>query len=68
VRCATCGMRIRGRPIREEADGAVLHYCCVDCLLEEVCRRDRALRRAFRKGTKSSVREDSPRAVGHSHP
>lgn len=61
MRCVSCGMAIRGKPIREEVGGRVYHYCCRDCLQEELCRRDRPLRKAFRprshtKGIASAAR------------
>ena len=48
MRCVSCGMTIRGKPIREEIGGRVYHYCCRDCLQEELCRRDKPLRKALR--------------------
>jgi len=44
MKCEACGMQIPGPSVREEVDGVVHHYCCVGCLEDAVCRRDRALR------------------------
>ena len=48
MKCVSCGMAIKGKPIREEIEGQVYYYCCRDCFEEELCRRDKALRKAFR--------------------
>lgn len=43
MRCVSCGMAITRKPIREELGGRVYHYCCLDCLREGLCQRDRTL-------------------------
>lgn len=46
MKCVSCGMTIPGKPIREEIEGVVYYYCCVGCFEQELCRRDRPLRRS----------------------
>ncbi len=48
MRCTTCGMTVKGKPIREEIEGKVRYYCRASCFEEELCRRDDPLRKAFR--------------------
>lgn len=47
MKCISCGMAIKGKPIREEIAGQVNYYCCLDCFEEGLCRRDKPLRKAF---------------------
>jgi len=48
MKCVSCGMTIKGKPIREQIGSEVHHYCCRACLEEKLCRRDKPLRKAFR--------------------
>lgn len=57
MKCATCGMAVKGRPIREEIEGTINYYCCFDCLEEELCRRDKPLRK--RLGTRFRPTEEA---------
>ncbi len=47
MRCVSCGMTIKAKPIREEIEGRVYYYCCPDCFEQELCRRDKPLRKAL---------------------
>ncbi len=58
MKCVSCGMVIKGKPIREEIASKVYYYCCRDCFEEELCRRDKPLRKAFRS---------RPRGMERSH-
>lgn len=64
MKCASCGMAIKKKPIREETGGQVHYYCCLDCFEEDLCRRDKPLRRAFRARSRSSLRVGARKASG----
>ncbi len=49
MHCTSCGMAIQGKGIREEIEGTVNYYCCTGCLHDELCRRDKPLRRALKR-------------------
>ncbi len=54
MHCTSCGMAIQGKGIREEIEGDVNYYCCTGCLQEELCRRDKPLRRALKRDLRGS--------------
>lgn len=57
MKCDSCGMAITKRkPIREETGGQIRYYCCLDCFQEDLCRRDRPLRRTFGSRTQRTPR------------
>ncbi len=56
MKCVSCGMTITKKPIREELGGQVRHYCCLDCFEEDLCRRDKPLRKTFRARSRSALR------------
>ena len=56
MKCDSCGMAItKKKPIREETGGQIRYYCCLDCFQEDLCRRDRPLRRAFGARTQRNL-------------
>ncbi len=56
MKCVSCGMTIRKKPIREEIRGQVRYYCSLDCFDEDLCRRDKPRRRPLGARTGRSVR------------
>lgn len=40
MKCAVCGKQLDRPAIREEADGRVYYYCTVNCLIENLHRRN----------------------------
>ncbi len=62
MKCDSCGMSItKKKPIREELGGQIRYYCCLDCFQEDLCRRDKPLRRAFGARTQRTLRARSHR-------
>jgi hypothetical protein len=55
-------MAIKKNPIREEIEGQVNYYCCLGCFEEELCRRDKPLRKVFgsRRRAANGSRADRP--------
>lgn len=47
MKCDSCGMTIDQKPVREVAGGPDRYYCCMSCLEEDLCQRDKPLRQAF---------------------
>lgn len=63
MKCHSCGMNIKKKPIREEIQGEVRYYCCLGCFEEDLCRRDQP-RRAFRTRAEEVARADENHVGG----
>lgn len=59
MKCTSCGMTIKTKPIREEISGRVNYYCCSGCFEEELCRRDKPLRHV--RSTVRTIRREHVR-------